>query len=251
MRIAVNAGHSLNTPGKRTPDGEPEWSFNDKVVRAIINELRTYEGVEILRTDDPSGKTDLPLKTRTNKAKAWGAEVYVSVHHNALSGKWGKHGGIETYTYRGSPQPSSERLASLVHPRLVKAMGLRDREHKKANFHDVRVFENEPTAAILTEGGFMDSTTDIKVMRDDEKLKAQGAAIAHGIALFGGLKKKSTTEKKNQKASTWAAEAQKWVKESGISDGSFPHDPVTRQEVWVMLYRLNQQLHKQFNQKNP
>lgn len=35
-----------------------------------------------------------------------------------------------------------------------------------------------------------------------------------------------------------AARAREWVIEQGISDGSRPNDPATRQEVWVMLYRL-------------
>lgn len=37
--------------------------------------------------------------------------------------------------------------------------------------------------------------------------------------------------------SSWAKEAWKWVVEKGISDGTRPKDPVTREEVWTMLYR--------------
>lgn len=44
--------------------------------------------------------------------------------------------------------------------------------------------------SILVEGGFMDSLTDIVSMRDDNKLKAQGEAIAQGVAEFLGLPKK-------------------------------------------------------------
>ena len=37
--IAVDAGHGLHTAGKRTPDGEREWSFNNRVVIALIDAL--------------------------------------------------------------------------------------------------------------------------------------------------------------------------------------------------------------------
>jgi hypothetical protein len=37
--------------------------------------------------------------------------------------------------------------------------------------------------------------------------------------------------------SEWAREAHKWVIAKGVSDGTRPHDPVTREEVWVMLHR--------------
>jgi len=40
-------------------------------------------------------------------------------------------------------------------------------------------------------------------------------------------------------AAEWAQKAQEWVKSVGISDGKRPNDPITRQEVWTMLHRLN------------
>lgn len=47
--------------------------------------------------------------------------------------------------------------------------------------------------AILTEGGFMDSTTDIGALRSDAKLKSQGVAIAEGLAAYYKLKPKTGT----------------------------------------------------------
>lgn len=51
------------------------------------------------------------------------------------------------------------------------------------------------------------------------------------------LKKDNLMAKKDDQASNWAIEAQKWVIKNGISDGSRPRDPVTRQELWTMLHR--------------
>ena len=41
-----------------------------------------------------------------------------------------------------------------------------------------------------------------------------------------------------EKASEWAKEAQNWVIENNISDGLRPKEEVTREETWVMLWRL-------------
>ncbi len=38
--------------------------------------------------------------------------------------------------------------------------------------------------------------------------------------------------------SDWAKDAYLWVKEEGISDGTRPKAPITREEVWTMLYRM-------------
>lgn len=188
FKIAIDAGHFFHTPGKRTPDGEREWTFNNEVVKAVIQELGKYQSVDILRLDDPTGKTDIPLKARTNRANAWQADVLISVHHNAMTGKWGAHSGVETFTFEPvSGNPKSKALADKVHPKIVGVMGISNRGIKGANFHMLRA-SNMP--AILTEGGFMDSTVDIKKMRDDMTLAAQGVAIATGIAEYAGLKKK-------------------------------------------------------------
>lgn len=216
-KVAVCAGHGGNnsTPGKRTPDGEYEWNFNDKVIRAGIALLEA-NGVEVLRTDDASGKTDVPLNTRTQKANDWGADVYWSSHHNALTGKWIDGGlGIETYTQNGN-RKEAERLASIVHPKYVKAMGLRDRGLKKANFAITR---QTKMPAILTEGGFMDSKVDIVAMRDEKKLKAQGEAIAEGILEYLGIKKTANapteTTKPAKKPAKKPATKSKWTQVTG------------------------------------
>lgn len=199
VKVAIDAGHGLHTAGKRTPDGEREWTFNNKVTLATIAKLNTYQNVQILRLDDPTGMTDVPLKARTDRANQWNADVLVSIHHNALTGKWGVHGGIETFTMdKPNANPESVKIANLVHPRLLDAMGLRNRGIKKGNLHMLREFKkgegkNERNMpAILTEGGFMDSLSDILVMRNDAKLKEQGEAIAEGLAVYFKLKPKTS-----------------------------------------------------------
>ncbi len=192
VKIVIDAGHGFNTPGKRSPDDEREWSFNNKVAQYAIAKLKTYKEAEILRVDDPTGKLDVPLATRTNLANEWKADVYAAIHHNTLSGEWGKHSGNETYTM-DNPTANSKsiEIAGAVHPRIVVAMGISDRGMKRANFH---VLRESAMPAILTEGGFMDSTVDIIKLRDDHYLKAQGEAIAEGLAAYFQLELKAPPE---------------------------------------------------------
>ncbi|WP_210468860.1 N-acetylmuramoyl-L-alanine amidase [Sporosarcina sp. 6E9] len=186
IKIAIDAGHGLNTPGKRAPSGEREWMFNNKVALAVISRLHTFQNVQLLRLDDPTGTVDVELKTRTNRANAWRADVLISIHHNAYLGVWGPHGGIETYTLPGASQQSRD-LAAVVQPLVVKAMGLCDRGNKTLNLHMLR---ESKMPAILIEGGFMDSTTDIVALLNEQKLKKQGEAIATGLAVYLNLKPK-------------------------------------------------------------
>src|SRR5690625_2778358 len=197
--VAIDAGHGINTPGKRTPDDEREWSFNSIVAQSIIDNLIKYRGVITVRLDDPTGKRDVPLRERTNKANSAKADILISCHHNANTGKWGNWTGTETYHYPGSTK--GKQLAQAIHPEVVKAYGLRDRGIKSANFHMLRE-SNMP--AILIEGGFMDSTVDIKKLRDKKVLEQAGKNIADAIANYFNLNKKagkSATSKASTKTS--------------------------------------------------
>jgi N-acetylmuramoyl-L-alanine amidase len=157
--------------------------------------------------------------------------------------------------------PKSTALAKAVHPKYVKAFGLKDRGIKTKNLHMLREFKGEFKAAILTEGGYMDSSIDIKHLRSNTRLNAQGKAIAQGIAEFLGAKRTAVTikvetsaapkvePKEGVKVATTDADkyvsadrsfigAQEFVKAKGISDGTYPHRTMTRQEAFSMMERL-------------
>ena len=185
IKVGYCAGHGYNTPGKRTPDDEREWTFNDIVARAFANELAQYEGITSKRFDDPTGKRDVPLQERTNNANSWGAQYYISFHHNALGSTWGNHTGVETFVYIGNKNTISGELAEAIHPALVKAYGLEDRGIKEGDLHIVRE-TNMP--AILIEGGFMDST------------------IAEALATYLKLKKISIPVEKEEESNVFLNE---------------------------------------------
>ncbi|MCM3758677.1 N-acetylmuramoyl-L-alanine amidase [Sporosarcina aquimarina] len=191
MKIVLDAGHGLQTAGKQTPDGEKEWTFNNTVLLAAQSKLKLYEKVELLRVDNSTGRTDIPLKIRTHHANNWKADVYLSFHHNANTGVWGDWGGVETYTFDGNGSNSkAEQLAKLIQPSLVRAMGLRDRGVRKKNLH---VLRETKMPAVLIEGGFMDSRSDIEALRNRLRLKAQGEAIADAVIEYYRLKKKPSS----------------------------------------------------------
>lgn len=193
VKIAFDAGHGINTPGKRTPDDEREWSFNNKVANAFEKRMKEYENVSLLRTDDKTGKRDVPLRTRTNEANKWKADAYISFHHNAFQSKWGNHGGTETFHHKNSSK--GKVLASVVQNAALKAYNLRDRGLKTNNLHITR---ETSMPAVLVEGGFMDSTVDIKKLRDDKELSNAGKLIADAVAKYFKLTIANTSKDKTE-----------------------------------------------------
>ncbi|MBO5725964.1 MAG: N-acetylmuramoyl-L-alanine amidase, partial [Clostridia bacterium] len=166
FKIALNAGHYLNTSGKRClkkldKNETREWTLNNRICDLVEKNLKAYTGYSLLRIDDTTGKTDISVEKRAQKANDFGADIYVSLHHNAGI-KGGKGGGIMVYTYL-KVDTKTKKLQKTVYDKLIKYTALKgDRAEPlaKADFAECRLTK---MPAILIENGFMDSSTDVPV----------------------------------------------------------------------------------------
>lgn len=186
VKIGLDAGHGLKTAGKQTPDGIKEWSLNDKVRDKVVAYLKDYD-VEIIHTDNNEGNTDESLSSRWNKYMNAGVAAFVSIHHNAYTGKWNTATGVEVYTDK-NPTAKDKALANAIYTRLVKNTGLRGRGIKEYEFY---VINQDKIPAVLVEGGFMDGKKDYKYITSEEGQTAYAKAVADGLIDFLDLKKKA------------------------------------------------------------
>lgn len=197
LKIALSAGHGGRdikgnpvTPGKRTPDGSMlEWEFNSAAAKHLIEIMKGYEGVEIVKVSDiDTGHVDTPLRQRTDKANAEKVDLYIAIHANASGDVWSDAHGTETFVYN-TASSQSIKVGTEVQKQLIKALGLSDRGLKKENLHEVR----EPKApAILVEAAFMSNHTEAELLKTDAFRKKTAQAIALGLENVYGLKKKET-----------------------------------------------------------
>lgn len=185
--IGLDAGHGLKTAGKRTPTGIHEWELNDKVRDKVVSLLKGYD-VKFVFTDEDEGNVDETLASRVKKYINAGVDVFVSLHHNALSGVFGNWGGVEVYVDK-SPTSKDNALANAIYKRLPSYTGLKGRGIKKENWY---VINQNKVPAVLIEGGFMDSNNDYKVITSDKGQEAYAKAVAEGLIEFLGLKKTTT-----------------------------------------------------------
>lgn len=187
--IGLDAGHGLKTAGKQTPDGIKEWTLNDKVRDKVAAILTDYD-VKIIHTDNNEGATDEKLADRVKKYMDAGAAAFVSIHHNAYTGKWNTATGVEIYT-DNNPTAKDKQLAKCIYNRLVKNTKLKGRGIKKCNFY---VINQNRIPAVLVEGGFMDGKKDYKYITSDAGQTAYAKAVAEGLIEFLGLKKKAAAK---------------------------------------------------------
>lgn len=197
VKIALDAGHGLKTPGKQTPNGVKEWTLNDKVRDRVVKLLADYD-VEIIHTDGDEGKTDEGLVDRLTKYKKAGVAAFVSIHHNAFTGDWGDATGVEVFTDNG-PTKKDKELANAIYTRLVKYTGLKGRGVKQCDF---LVINQDTIPAVLVEGGFMDGTEDYKVITSSKGQQNYAKAVAEGLIDFLNLKKKTVKKDKVEQPKT-------------------------------------------------
>ena len=191
FKIAYAAGHWLgNEKGVPVSMGLGdirEWTLNDRVARHFARAALEYEDVQIMRLDDPAGKTAIELADRAEKANKWGADFAFEIHHNGgING--GTGGGVVAFSYPGSSKGKAYRDA--IYNAVVAAGNLKGNraEPVQEKAWDILRLTNMP--AVLMEYGFMDSKTDAPIIVTEAYSELVAYATMAGIAKVAGLKKK-------------------------------------------------------------
>ena len=191
LKIAYCAGHDLNTAGKRLPaelDAQQtrEWVLNDRVARAFAKAAEAYN-VQLLRTDDATGKTFRAIKDRTAMANQWGADLYIDIHHNA-GVNLGSGGGVVAYC--DTDDEAGEAFRDAIYAGVIAAGGLVGNRSQPLQKKRYSTMANAKMPAVLLECGFMDSSTDAPVILQEDYSNRVGRGIIEGIARIRDLTKK-------------------------------------------------------------
>lgn len=193
FKLALNAGHYKYTSGKRChpsidKDETREWVLNDRICDKIEKILAEYDEIDILRLDDTTGEKSISLKQRTDKANAYNADFYLSIHHNA-AGKLFSGGGIVAYVGPNASAKSFEWQKELYDAVITETAlkGNRSKPLAQKNLHEVRE-TNMPS--VLMECGFMDSTVDCPIILTEEYADKCAKAFTDVIIAKSGAVKK-------------------------------------------------------------
>ena len=216
FKIALSAGHYYDEPGRRCmkaydKNETREWVLNDRICDKIEKKLQSYEGYQLLRVDDTTGKKNVLLADRTNKANSWGADFYLSIHHNGGI-KGGSGGGVVAYVYTKVDKETKDWQKKLYNE-IIKKTGLKGNRSTPLASADLHECRETKMPAVLLECGFMDSKTDVPIIITDDFADKVATACVSVIVSKGGLKAKkvesSTATKKLYKVQVGAFENKK------------------------------------------
>lgn len=243
--VCLDPGHGVESPGKCSPDKSYyEHEFAMDMARRIQAHLeRCGVRVVLTRTGEhcPTGKADTnDLLKRVAISDAAGADLFVSIHSNASGNEWSNASGLMIYTSAG-PDTASRNVAAKAVLARMTAAGVELRGSPLV--HDIELVVTRKTAApaMLIEYGFHTSQTEVELLKKGSYRAKLAEATAMGVCDFlcVAWQQEATAGTTDAGTADWAAAAWEKAKGKGVLDGTRPTDPVTRQELAVVLDRLN------------
>lgn len=186
-KIVLDPGHGGRFPGSLGPKGLSEAEVNLGVALHLWG-LLTDAGAEVLLTrasdrdfttrEDSSLKAD--LTARADKANAFDADVFLSLHHNADAGGRNDQNEIQTY-YKFSDPDASYDLADAIHTHLKRNLGIEADRIIPGNFF---VLRNSNAPAVLGESSYLTNPDVEQRLALSAKQRLEAEAYFLGLVTY-------------------------------------------------------------------
>ncbi len=176
LRIAVDPGHGGQQDGAIGPTRLKEKSANLVCAKVLVERLEKSGATVLLTLDHDSA---LGLPERTALAEQFNADLFVSLHHNALPDGVNPFGdfGTGTYFYR----PQSRELALAVQREVVRELGLYD---EGIYYNDLAVVRPTAQPAILLETAYLMLPDQEMLIGREDYPDRLARAVEKGITSF-------------------------------------------------------------------
>jgi N-acetylmuramoyl-L-alanine amidase len=170
--VIVDPGHGGKDPGAIGIGGLREKDIILPIAQQVAR-LLEQQGVQAVLTRESDYFVD--LAPRVAMAERMDADLFVSIHANAISLSRTDVSGLETYYYL------SQRLAQSIHNSILQAVNVNDRGVRKARFF---VLRKASMPSVLVEVGFVTGREDAAKLSDPDYRSRMAQAIAQGILLY-------------------------------------------------------------------
>lgn len=176
--VVLDPGHGGTDPGATYPVGSSDPTVKEKDITLSIalkiKENLENAGITVLMTRD--GDTYPTLKERVEFANTSEADLYVSVHINAMDNK-DEIDGAQVYYHRDSE--FGKKLAKTVYDSIVENTALTKRDIQDGS--SLYVIKNTSMPSILTETGFITNEGDREYINTENGQSEIANAISEGI----------------------------------------------------------------------
>jgi N-acetylmuramoyl-L-alanine amidase len=171
--VLVDPGHGGPDPGAIGIGGLREKDIVMSISQQVAS-LLEQQGIQAVLTR--TGDQDLDLAPRVSMAERANANVFVSIHANAINMSRPDINGLETYYYS-----SGARLARTIHNSILQNVDVKDRGVRTARFY---VLRRTSMPSVLIEVGFVTGREDAAKLSSAAYRSQMAQAIARGILQY-------------------------------------------------------------------
>ena len=193
MKILIDPGHGIDTPGKRSPDGKfLEYLWNRQIADLLLDRFMIM-GIDaslvVTETNDISLATRVQRVNRLCSKVGVSNVILLSIHSNAAGdgSKWMSAQGWSCYTSKGETKSDviAECLydafeAEFAEKKIRKDMSDGDRDWEE-NFY---VLTKSKCPAVLLENFFYDNREECAWLLKDETKERIADTIVKGIVQY-------------------------------------------------------------------
>lgn len=261
--VAIDAGHGMCTPGKRSVKLSSDLYVNGVLVRKkgeIIKEnewnraISEYLAKALTRcrigymyTADMTGKTDVPLATRSYRANKAGADILISNHYNAAGTATVWQTKVKGLLVLRTKNCSSKSitLGKLAVKHLAADI---DYEYNYGLMRDVdmsgftlAILRQTNMPAILIEYGFMDYEKEAKLMLNPSHQEKCAEAVCKAICEYFGvtyIKNNNKEDKKESKTLYVKIKEDINIRSAANFDDSSISGKVTKGGVYTVIEKI-------------
>ena len=178
FKVVIDPGHGGPDPGAVGIAGLRE---TDVVLDVSLQLARLLQsrGVEVLLTRTTEVDVDLP--PRVALANSSGADVFISVHANALSMDRPDVNGIESFYFEPAGNRARSLAAAVQQQMLAISPGSPDRGVRTARFFVIR---RTVMPSTLVEMGFVTGSLDAPRLMDANFRRQMAVALATGVLTY-------------------------------------------------------------------
>lgn len=235
-KVCLDAGHG----GTENANGSPDGSYKEhRAMLDIAKRLKSYlEKMDIAVVMTRDEDESVSLVSRASIANSAKADIYISLHSNAVGGAsadaegWGGAEGLCIFTYGKGETLARNVLASKILA-VMEAEGVTI--HGNGLFHaSYTVLARTNMPAVLIEHGFHTNREEVELLKTESYRDKLALCTAKAVCDYFGIDRKLLGTESEKSG------AEEWAKSLGLISGNADLErTVTGREFIETLYKLH------------
>lgn len=190
MKVLIDNGHGVETPGKRSPDGKlREYAYAREIAKRVVSELQKndIDALCIVPEDEDVSLTERVARANKIYKENANQAILISIHCNAMGSgaEWMTAQGWSVFVGGSASKKSKTFARTMAEVALCKNIKVRQPSRQVLYWTaDLYICNKTNCPAILVENFFQDNREDVEFLLSEEGKKCVTDITVEGILSY-------------------------------------------------------------------